>query len=108
MFNNIFFPKSCRFLDNVKKIVELERLQMTVQYGAEEMQEYRYCHNIHYLIACSSTATIITRRRLIVMLYVHCVYCYIYIYGFECVSKITGFKYKFERFFFNVCQYYKE
>jgi hypothetical protein len=82
-------------------MVELERPQMTIQYGVEEMQEYGPSHNVHCLIACSSTATIVTRKRLEVTLYIHCLYCYIY--GFECVSKITGFKYQIERFFFNVC-----
>jgi hypothetical protein len=77
MFGNLFSRKSCRLWGNVGNMVQPDRPQMTV-YGACALhsghlrQEYRHAFIIF------NTATMVTRTRLIVTLYVRCLSCWQY------------------------------
>jgi len=62
-----------------KNMIQLDRPQMTIQYDAEEIKEYRHSHNVQYLIACNNSYAKVPCCNVIYTLLV-LLYIYIYIY----------------------------
>jgi len=77
IFNKIFFRKSWRLWDNVAKYCRTGQATDVNMAHAHFMPDTKgYKHTLRICNTyCFSTATLVTRKRLNVTLYVHCLYC---------------------------------
>jgi hypothetical protein len=92
MFSD-FFPKIGPLVTS-KNVVQPETPQMASQYAlhAGQARLHARAHTYTHTYTCISTATIVTRTRLSVTLYVHCVSCLFPAGGFNMVDTLTGEK----------------
>jgi len=77
LYSITFFRKSCRLWDNVAKYCRAGQatdVNMVHVHLMPDTKGYKYTLRICNTY-CFSTATLVTRKRLNVTLYVHCLYC---------------------------------